>query len=662
MDEVERAGGGRNKRSKKGTPPEMNITDTEKTLRRGRGMSLDMGNPYLLPPGLQNSRESLHSLSRTIHGEDDRYGKATNYIPNDETRSYSPSMRRALDDNSSTLTGSSRNRDDMSKNLLQNAQRMSRTIPPTFEISSPSGQNIQEPAHAYIIPQKDLPQRPNRSLDPSPSPSQRSRNGANDALRNSNMYLSKFIHSRDPSADLLTQTKTPPKSEPTQPEPEPEKPLTFPACSSPSPPQNALPQNPRPHHLQSTEAPTLPSLLLPDIEKDKFAFQEHEFTNQRDEHPINDREPSRERHEFQPNDRDVSRERSELGYNDREPRTGRNEFKHNDREFSRERDSFSHNEHDFSGQRDQYSHNANEFSGHEVDYAHNEHAPVPPPHDNLYPSVSSRDRSPERRVSGRFSLDAQDPSGYYEQSEYGYDDQEFQGNPNRRTMGFVPLPPEDPNDTPEERATRIKSFYKEYFDSSKPGPRYNQQYNGHGQQYHDQQMPPRPYNGYYEDYETYDQEYQYDGAAYDEANGQFVTGQNHFYEEPITRRAMTPPPRGPPRFRGPPGHMSSGSGEYMPGPRAYSSASNQYPGGTNRRGPPKKMLPPPKALQTLPTPHLLKDDTFIPIDFAPPSSIRDRVAGRPDSPLGIKKPYSPMLPSHVPIASSFDELSMMPSP
>lgn len=101
-------------------------------------------------------------------------------------------------------------------------------------------------------------------------------------------------------------------------------------------------------------------------------------------------------------------------------------------------------------------------------------------------------------------------------------------------------------------------------------------------------------------------------------------------------------------------------GMYPPGPRAYSSASG-------RMGPPgpKRPLPPPSALNSLPTPSKLKDDSFAlmnSIDFAPPTSYRDRQAGRSQSPLGERRPYSPSVPSHRPLASAFDELAAMPSP
>jgi hypothetical protein len=76
-------------------------------------------------------------------------------------------------------------------------------------------------------------------------------------------------------------------------------------------------------------------------------------------------------------------------------------------------------------------------------------------------------------------------------------------------------------------------------------------------------------------------------------------------------------------------------------------------------------MPPPAALPTLPTPSKLRDDSFAifnAADFAPPSSYRERVAGRSESPLGERRPYSPAVPSFVPTASAFEELPSMPSP
>jgi hypothetical protein len=78
-----------------------------------------------------------------------------------------------------------------------------------------------------------------------------------------------------------------------------------------------------------------------------------------------------------------------------------------------------------------------------------------------------------------------------------------------------------------------------------------------------------------------------------------------------------------------------------------------------------KKLPPPAPLTTLPTPSKLKDDSFAimgAIDFAPPDTFRDNVAGRSQSPFGERRPYSPTVPAATPVISAFDELAALPSP
>ncbi|RFU30070.1 hypothetical protein B7463_g6241, partial [Scytalidium lignicola] len=220
----------------------------------------------------------------------------------------------------------------------------------------------------------------------------------------------------------------------------------------------------------------------------------------------------------------------------------------------------------------------------------------------------------------------------------------------RLSMGFRPLPPENvtDHDDPEIRANRIRSFYKEYFDDSKPAPQ--------GQ--------------YYEDY---DENYLGDSADVPMP-----------YAQPVGRRAMTPPPRAP-RFQGPPPRVMHGSMSGMrgPGPRgpprgvfppnsrapSAMSAMSQGPrpnsSASNRVNPAlKKPMPPPADLNTLPTPSKLKDDSFalMSIDFAPPTTIKDRVAGRSESPFGERRPYSPAVPAYKPLVSAFDELAPMPSP
>ncbi|KAL2816155.1 hypothetical protein BJX63DRAFT_149399 [Aspergillus granulosus] len=213
----------------------------------------------------------------------------------------------------------------------------------------------------------------------------------------------------------------------------------------------------------------------------------------------------------------------------------------------------------------------------------------------------------------------------------------------RMTMGLRPLPPEDPADNPEQRANRIRSFYKEYFDESKAGQRET----------------------YYEDYDLDYYQQGDDNYVYDPVTGEYFDAVPAPYAEPVNRRAMTPPPRAPPRFQGASRHMASGSvGGYSerfppPGPRAFSSASGRFPGARA----PRKPAPPPSPLSVLPSPHLLKDDAIMTaVDFAPGSSFKDQREGRPETPLGGLRPYSPTVRAHTPLVSVFDDLAPMPSP
>lgn len=316
---------------------------------------------------------------------------------------------------------------------------------------------------------------------------------------------------------------------------------------------------------------------------------------------------------------------------------------------------------------------------------------------------------------------AQMPQGNYEQHEYPgheedtrgrthYRDSSFyepepqgvglglpQQDTRRLSVGFRPLPPDELMDTedPETRANRIRSFYKEYFDDSKDINRQTQFMPPLPQQYQQQQQQGQHHQGGADYYEDYDHHYQ--GGAedpyYDPNANAFVMP----YAQPVARRAMTPPPSGsrfqgpraPPRgyhgsmgdmnmgmpgMRGPPRPGSSASRGYGPPrpgtsqsgawgrPRAGSSLSAYGPG---RNGPPKKQLPPPAALATLPTPSKLKDDSFAifnAADFAPPETFKDRVAGRSQSPLGERRPYQMTVPAHSPLINAFEEMPSLPSP
>ena len=486
------------------------LETTEKTTRRG-GVSLDLGNPYLLPPGLQGSRESLHSLSRTIHAEDDRYRTATSFIPNDTSsmRSHPSNFRRPRDDSSSFTGSSSRlGADDMQHNLLRNAQRMSRTTPPDSiaeqSISHPpppsdsrqTGMDIEP--HATSHPQDHFAPVPEVSPNPTFIPE-----------------ISTTAHDFD--LPPMTSNSPPPKDTPLPPR------------------MGSLPPTPISKDGQDT------------LEMPRISFP-HSDTS------------------LQPGD------------------SVDNSF----------------------------------------DYGHADKSGPMVPEVNV---LSVEDDQADHKKDQLRPVD--------DLYDYTYDDPGF--DTRRLTVGIRPLPPEDPSDNPEQRANRIRSFYKEYFDDSKP-----------------QQEE------YYEDYggDQFD-----DPGAYDHMAEHYMPPAPPPFAQPMGRRAMTPPPRAPPQFQNSFHHSSMSSAGFRPppGPRAFSSASGRMgPGG--RAGMPRKPMPPPSPLHVLPTPHMLKDDSMIlPIDYAP-ASFKDKRAGRPETPTGGLRPYSPMLPAHIPLASSYDDLAVMPSP
>ncbi|KAK3115713.1 hypothetical protein LTR53_004677 [Teratosphaeriaceae sp. CCFEE 6253] len=236
------------------------------------------------------------------------------------------------------------------------------------------------------------------------------------------------------------------------------------------------------------------------------------------------------------------------------------------------------------------------------------------------------DIDPSMISVGRYSIDTPNPSQQYPVEQK-----------RASTMGHRPLPPHVPEENAEVRANRIRSFYKEYFDDSRP----------------------RPVPGQYP--EDSDAGYA-DAAIYDPETGRFaMPSQGRPFAQPVGRRAMTPPPRGAPRTADP--HRRQHSTQSAGGPQAR---GRQGPGGPQPPMPkPKVRAPPPKPLQGLPTPHKLRDfDSVIssPIDFAPPSTFRmhqnGSAAGSPTS----ARPYSPSVKAFNPLVSSHDDLSVMPSP
>lgn len=538
------------KKGKKGKKdgPEMAVTELvpERALRRPRGLSMDMdiGSPYVLPPGLHGSRESLHSISRTINNGDDPYRPVTNFMQNDTSSMQSRTSRRAADDSSSYAGSSSSGprHEGMNQDLLRNAQRMSRSVPPTSRTPM-EGSNVSQfkpPEPVAEIPRKGLPTKPlGAGLVPiaaaEPRDSDTSKDGVD--LRRSNNYLGPFIHSREPSTDTHAQSSTQPK-------------------------------RPSPLQSQSGSLHSSPT-------------SSQQFSDRKSPPPSTSTSVSFSRPPRSHSLKAASHSSQELNFFDDESDYG---------------DGFK----------------------------------VTPP-------------SPRNARSTQPSVTAlpSDQTGLppvAESAREGLDEPELGFDVRRLSMGFRPLPPDDPTDNPEQRANRIRSFYKEYFDESKAGPKA-----AAGQ--------------YYEDY---DQVYLGDGTTVDPVSGQFATAPVPRTES-YGRRAMTPPPRAPPRFQGSARHhaTSLGGGSTPPGPRSFSSASARFGAPRGARRPP----PLPKPLNVLPTPHLLKEDSFaMPIDFAPPSTYKDRVAGRPESPRGGSRAFSPLVPSHLPLASSFDDLSVMPSP
>ncbi|KAK0651471.1 hypothetical protein B0T16DRAFT_453932 [Cercophora newfieldiana] len=267
----------------------------------------------------------------------------------------------------------------------------------------------------------------------------------------------------------------------------------------------------------------------------------------------------------------------------------------------------------------------------------------------------------------------------------------------RLSVGFRPLPPDEIMETedPEHRANRIRSFYKEYFEETNPSneppvppmPAEHQRGYQQGNPHHQNNGYNQGNNQYYEDYS---EGYAQDAPYFDPASNSFVMP----YAQPVSRRAMTPPPSGQrfPGPRGPPRQMhGSMGGNRMPGPRGPprpgSSVSNQmYPGsrpgssasaaygrrradsamsGSRYGGGPKKPIPPPADLNTLPTPAMLKDDSFAlfnSMDFAPPESFQSRARGRSQSPLGERRAFNPAVPAHSPLVTAFEDLPVLPSP
>lgn len=541
--------------------------------RRERGLSMDLEahNPYVLPPTLNHSRESLHSLSRSITG-DDKY-RATNFIPDDGSIRPASSLRSPLDDSSSTFTGSSSRRFNYEsrQNLLANAQdNPSGAVVRHGSMSSSRDRSVDPMAgsrNPYPPPGNNL--LAPAAVDPTRDSflSTASSTGNVDALRASNNYLAQFISGGAASNGEDSNKKAP-----------------------------AVLVNEVRSELPAEDVRAPP----PAVVKDDIGFNRASFT------------PTA------PDQRLTQTPSITLNTpTDRQPRLPQLSF--------------------IDSQGQNQSHPGSE-SGLEVAHA--------PANDNQtsHSAATSVDHSSNQQYPQQSQQPSHTDGAQYDEADDYYEEEEVYGDyyqeheaqdgydPRRSTMDTRPLPPDDPSENPEDRANRIRSFYKEYFDDSKPpGGQQGGYYEGH---------QGGPQHGHYGNQAGYYDNYGADG-----------------YYDP----AQHPPPRGGTAAGGYGRHRATVSnGSYMSGPRAYSSVSGRY--GPPPRVAPKKREVPLKTLHVLPTPHMLKDDTFLPIDYAPPKKIYNQRSGTPDSLLGGERPYSPSVRAHVPLVSSFDDLAMMPSP
>jgi len=555
----------KNGKHEKNLPP-MAMADPNGAGRRNRGLSMDLnlGNPYLLPPELHQSRESLHSLSRSFNTGDDKY-RATTFVPDDGSIRPASSLRSPIDD-SSSFTGSSRHRFDTEshKNLLRNAQANPRSGPPTRRPSITSDGSYPPVDHAA---RKPLASSGNNLLVPGAVDPTRdsfvstaSSNGGAAAFRASNNYLGAFISGGGAAAHDSEKTEKGPIATVTEVRVDPP-----PEDTSRSPP---VPDKGDGHFRQTLAVHSSVQELTPMASND--------------------------------NSRGVSPER--------QPQLPHLSFI------------------DSQGQKQPNSLDSSARAENVQTRTENVQMPVATnDHDATVPSI--RFEPPSHHPSGTGTSDHHPPQeeedDYYDEDVYSnpedYGEEYLEYDPRMLTMGMRPLPPDDPTENPEQRAIRIRSFYKEYFDETK---------SGHPVQYYDGS----------EDY--------YEGNY--PAGGPY--GASGSYRQPHG---------GPPdRHRA---HTFS-DGSALPSPRAFSSTSGRYGYPPPSRQQPKKRQPPPKPLYVLPTPHLLKEDTFLPVDFAPPNLAKNQRSGTPDNLRGGMRPYSPTVRAHIPLVSSFDDLAVMPSP
>ncbi len=560
--------------------------------RRQLSMDMNLSSPYLLPPELQSSRESLHSLARTLHQNEDPYRPVAQYAGSDVASMRT--MQKEVRDGSSVFTESSSSPDPSIK---------PRSFASSAPLVLPPRQNsLPKPPMSPTTP---LPAHVHQNENVTPLPGQAaSTNGHIVPLEPIIPVIETVPY---PDDDLHAVSIN----------------ISAPGIREPPPAaQKGLPSPPTPRAGSFASTDSRLGDAMTDRNSGAAGLPRASARSARGEP-----EP--------------------IGLAFTSPQSVSDSF-HGRQESAILQGPF-----------------ATPIVEEPQEYYGGQHSTlnsVPEQHSAPY-GYEDRGRTLHRRQSSEYPQDL---------SQSGLDVPQFDSR--RLSVGFRPLPPDELMDTedPETRANRIRSFYKEYFEESKPEAGGQQQFGGGNAQY----------------FEDYDANYLGETAFFDPDSNAFVMP----YAQPVARRAMTPPPSGS-RFPGPRAgprvmHGSIG-GMSLPGgrPRGHlrpgsetSSRLGPRPGSSasNRPGPPRagsvmsgasarsrQPLPPPAVLNTLPTPSKLRDDSFAllgAIDFAPPPTFKDQATGRSQSPLGERRAYQLKVPASTPLVSSYDEMAALPSP
>lgn len=584
---------------------------------RPRGMSMDPGmeSPYLLPPELHDSTASLHSLTRSLR-DDDKYQPVQHVLagnvrpdsPYGSVRSFAMNVQAPRDTASDiTAAGKFGAKESARRSFVDGTSKATPSAPPHVSQSSKytlAAGSTSEASSNTLVNESSRPDQSPLQI-PHGHEARDSYITADDGdMRRSHMHLAGFINYRDSSTPESASG-----------------PVELPARTDsrvPAIDQIFQPNN----HMDETSSSSLPA---------STEEQARDFSR-----------PLRKSSANTTNSNRTTRQ-SSYSYAENQTTFGAPPSPINE-EYSYETNNTygatqPHHPTLDPGERSDYGHDRNSY----YDY-------------NREPGYEGGREAAAHALEGEGAY--YQPSDEYRDGSLGAPSTELQ----RISMGSRPLPPDDPTDTPEQRANRIRSFYKEYF--------------GNDDRQHPPLPPLPPQQPRAEYYEDYSQEYMsqappQDGVVDPETGYFYPAPPSAPCNMPMARRAMTPPPRAPPRFRGGPAspssrHQSSASSGsfYPPGPRAASSASGNMHGQRGRKPGPKP-LPPPAPLKTLPTPHKMKDDAalFDASMFAPPPTHQDIASGsRSSSPLGEMRSYKSPKMGHNPLVSSYDELPAMPSP